>query len=545
MSNLQSNRTSYCRSNLTKLIKKYSLGNSFKRYGIMASVGDVNDKQEGKIRRKYDDKCRSCNKKVKNGILCEICDLWYHFRCGDVQESDTINESEEWWCKACKENGDSVACTEESDKSLWKIIEILQSELQEMQKCNVNLQNQMSEISRKLTDNLFETPKRTSLTIKTKPYEVPVGNRYNVLEDQPDSLVINCKSVSRNSPCMKKQEPEIHQKQQLNHQRKSLQPNLKHQQSKQQRQPIQQQKSLPQPHLQQRRGQPHHQQIKLQPQLQRHEKHQPIYQPSHQHQKNQINQQGQQRPQFTHTTSRSTKTGPKIVQKQKKRKIIKIYSDSHGRGLAEEINRQNASIQAEGFVRPGAPISEVVKDLIPGSAKEDSPKEVVVIMGGANDVARNEGSQAITSLQDTLTHLQHKKVIVINIPNRYDLDSSSCVNDAVKETNNQFENVCMSFSNVKYVDVNHCSRDMHTKHGQHMNSKGKAFVASEICNIVKDLELLPYRKPTFLDKWLKQQDNVNKNVAALTNKVKPNKATLLDKWLIRDGGRPNSKHFLG
>lgn len=47
------------------------------------------------------DKCLKCSKTVKNGILCDLCDRWNHFKCAEINEKDIPDESEEWKCPAC------------------------------------------------------------------------------------------------------------------------------------------------------------------------------------------------------------------------------------------------------------------------------------------------------------------------------------------------------------------------------------------------------------------------------------------------------------
>jgi lysophospholipase L1-like esterase len=52
---------------------------------------------------------------------------------------------------------------------------------------------------------------------------------------------------------------------------------------------------------------------------------------------------------------------------------------------------------------------------------ELGPQDCVVIMGGANDIARNETKERINTLKRTLAALTCTNVIVLNIPTRHDL----------------------------------------------------------------------------------------------------------------------------
>lgn len=52
-------------------------------------------------------KCGKCKRQVKNGVLCDGCDVWYHFKkCSNILETTTLEN--EWYCPTCceaKENG--------------------------------------------------------------------------------------------------------------------------------------------------------------------------------------------------------------------------------------------------------------------------------------------------------------------------------------------------------------------------------------------------------------------------------------------------------
>jgi hypothetical protein len=57
-----------------------------------------------------DIKCGKCNKAVRNGILCENCDKWFHFnKCSNVRE-DKISDKY-WYCNLCSPRN---ACLDET-----------------------------------------------------------------------------------------------------------------------------------------------------------------------------------------------------------------------------------------------------------------------------------------------------------------------------------------------------------------------------------------------------------------------------------------------
>jgi hypothetical protein len=88
-----------------------------------------------------DNKCGKCNKVVRNGILCDNCDKWYHFnKCSTVSE-DKIPDTQ-WRCVSCStrnelaneketgeyDNSEVLRKLIEEISSLREIISVLQSE---------------------------------------------------------------------------------------------------------------------------------------------------------------------------------------------------------------------------------------------------------------------------------------------------------------------------------------------------------------------------------------------------------------------------------
>jgi len=60
----------------------------------------------------------------------------------------------------------------------------------------------------------------------------------------------------------------------------------------------------------------------------------------------------------------------------------------------------------------------------------------------------------------------------MGVPCRYDLDPKLCVKDEVKVYNRKLKKHLKVFDNTCVREVNF-NRDLFTKHGLHMNQKGK------------------------------------------------------------------------
>jgi lysophospholipase L1-like esterase len=152
-----------------------------------------------------------------------------------------------------------------------------------------------------------------------------------------------------------------------------------------------------------------------------------------------------------------------------------FYSDSYGRDIPS-LSKISIDLSVSGEVRPGAKVKEDCTVL--------GPQDHVVIMGGANDISRNETINCINTLRTTLSALTSTNVEVLNIPARHDLVKDSIVNKEIRKANMDINKVCKRFSNVEALEINKISRARYTRHGQHLNKRGKALISQEINKII-------------------------------------------------------------
>lgn len=83
-------------------------------------------------------------------------------------------------------------------------------------------------------------------------------------------------------------------------------------------------------------------------------------------------------------------------------------------------------------------------------------------------------------LLSILQFLQFTNVIVTTLPPRYDLPEWSCVNKEITRTNLKLIRFCAKFGNVTLIDINKYERNCFTRHGMHLNKRGKIMLASNI-----------------------------------------------------------------
>ena len=162
-----------------------------------------------------------------------------------------------------------------------------------------------------------------------------------------------------------------------------------------------------------------------------------------------------------------------------------LYSDSHGRNLGIKLRNKVSGIQVCSIVKPGATCGEVLKNTTV-SCSNLGTKDFVIIMAGSNDVARNERNKATTNIKETVSKLQQTNILLCNFPHRYDLADTSCVNNETKKANRELNELSKEFKNVTVIDVSSLNRNMHTRHGMHLNNKGKNYIAHQTSMVIRN-----------------------------------------------------------
>jgi hypothetical protein len=90
------------------------------------------------------------------------------------------------------------------------------------------------------------------------------------------------------------------------------------------------------------------------------------------------------------------------------------------------------------------------------------------------------------------------------LPNRFDLDAHSCVNNEVNAFNRKLGKNMKNFQNATTVKVT-CDRNHFTKHDLHLNRKGKEQAAKTIVNSIKEIFKLQKKDPIKMT-WKDEQN---------------------------------------
>jgi hypothetical protein len=111
---------------------------------------------------------------------------------------------------------------------------------------------------------------------------------------------------------------------------------------------------------------------------------------------------------------------------------------------------------------------------------------MIVVWGGANDVARNEANNALTHIINYVESRKHTNVLLVTVPTRFDLISTSCVNKEVITYNRKVSKWMKQYEQVKLIDCD-LQRKCFTRHGMHMNLTGKELMSQRIMEHINEL----------------------------------------------------------
>ena len=135
-------------------------------------------------------------------------------------------------------------------------------------------------------------------------------------------------------------------------------------------------------------------------------------------------------------------------------------------------------------------------EVISNSAKKEiehkMQKDVVIVFGGANNVSKNESSKGLSYVTQFMQNRRNTNVIILNAPNRFDSEESSCVNKEIKVRNRKLNKITKRYNHTEVNDMS-INRDHYTKHGLHMNKSGKEWLLRRTADSIN--KLFEYLKP--------------------------------------------------
>jgi lysophospholipase L1-like esterase len=101
------------------------------------------------------------------------------------------------------------------------------------------------------------------------------------------------------------------------------------------------------------------------------------------------------------------------------------------------------------------------------------------MIGGSNDIDKSVHGKNITSIVNFLDGAQNTNVILVEVPVRYNIGARSHINKQIENYNKKLYKLTKSFKHVKLTKVT-TNREHFTKHGLHLNNKGKEIMSKEL-----------------------------------------------------------------
>jgi hypothetical protein len=103
---------------------------------------------------------------------------------------------------------------------------------------------------------------------------------------------------------------------------------------------------------------------------------------------------------------------------------------------------------------------------------------VVIVCGGANDVAKNNAKMALKHISNFVKSNNHTNIIVTNLPHGFALIQSSCVNSEIRSFNRKLIKSIKIYNHASILEM--CSgRKFVPNHGLHLNGLGKEVMAKK------------------------------------------------------------------
>ena len=156
---------------------------------------------------------------------------------------------------------------------------------------------------------------------------------------------------------------------------------------------------------------------------------------------------------------------------------VHVLADSHGVGLREELSRRGDV--ASSFVRSGAPLSVVAKNMEGPTSGPEKKLDRIVLLGGANDLSLGPVAfrASLGKVREQLSqHLD--RLLVVGVPNCTD-------NYNIFKLNLMLKNWC-SDNSVEFLDISGAPGRVFGRDLFHFNRRGKSRLAEFIFNKLHD-----------------------------------------------------------
>jgi hypothetical protein len=144
-------------------------------------------------------------------------------------------------------------------------------------------------------------------------------------------------------------------------------------------------------------------------------------------------------------------------------------------------------------------------------------KNDVILYGGALDIARDNTTRELFSIQQFIKKSAHTNVLILNAPARFDLSASSCVNKEVIHFTRKMLKLIKHFDYAQMVNVN-LQREQFATHGMHINRKGRDITARYLATVIHNIFIKRHCDSPVTLKWRENHHDGDVNVLGLVER---------------------------
>jgi hypothetical protein len=238
-------------------------------------------------------------------------------------------------------------------------------------------------------------------------------------------------------------------------------------------------------------------------------------------------------PEFKLATPQQTrvKARRKMDNPRNTRNKILFLGDSHVRGMAAKLQHNlDDEYSVQGQVKPSADLTAILASGV-NDVKEFSKKDLVIVWGGTKDVSRNESDKGLIQIRNFVNNNAHTNIIVMNLPYRFDLEPTSCVNHETRVFNRKLGKQVKACNHVRALEMNF-ERDHYTRHGLHLNTKGKDYTTNALRFTIKNMFNINRNTPITMNWKLTHEESLSANL----NKIQMPTALCPEKIILTTAG---------
>jgi hypothetical protein len=198
--------------------------------------------------------------------------------------------------------------------------------------------------------------------------------------------------------------------------------------------------------------------------------------------------------------------------KHKKEHKVVLLDDSHVKGLATRLNDiLKTNFEVTGYAKPNTKVKTLINP-VPAYVSKLTNKDVIIFMGGSNDIDDNCIERSLSDTQQFVTKIGHTNIIMGEIPKRYDTNEFSTVNQKIRTYNRILKKYGKSNTHLSIMETMQ-ERKYYTNHGFHLNALGKDELCLKLRVIIDRIFMSNTVLPISL-KWEKDHSENTLNAAS-------------------------------